>query len=146
MNVSSHDICKAARSWIGTPFKLHGRIKGVGCDCLGLIMGVGEELNLKTKHGIAIKRLDCLNYTLNHDGEHLLVELNRHFNHTIELQPGNLALMSYDGNPQHLAIVADYNKLHFSLIHAHIPCHQVVEHILSKELEMQITRLYLLFN
>lgn len=41
-------IVAEARSWIGTPYRHQASLKGVGCDCLGLIRGVwravvGEE-------------------------------------------------------------------------------------------------------
>lgn len=29
-----------ARSWIGTPYRHQASLKGVGCDCLGLIRGI----------------------------------------------------------------------------------------------------------
>lgn len=34
------DIVTEARSWIGTPYRHQASLKGVGCDCLGLIRGV----------------------------------------------------------------------------------------------------------
>lgn len=42
------DIIAEARSWIGTPYRHQASLKGVGCDCLGLVRGVwraviGEE-------------------------------------------------------------------------------------------------------
>src|SRR5688500_298854 len=33
-------IVAEARSWIGTPYRHQGSLKGVGCDCLGLVRGV----------------------------------------------------------------------------------------------------------
>lgn len=33
-----------ARDWIGTPYCHQASLKGVGCDCLGLIRGVYREL------------------------------------------------------------------------------------------------------
>ena len=33
-------ILEECRSWIGTPYRHQGSRKGVGCDCLGLVMGV----------------------------------------------------------------------------------------------------------
>lgn len=33
-------IVTEARSWIGTPYRHQASLKGVGCDCLGLIRGV----------------------------------------------------------------------------------------------------------
>ena len=37
-------IVSAARSWIGTPYRHQGQLKGVGCDCLGLLIGVWREV------------------------------------------------------------------------------------------------------
>ena len=34
------DIVREARTWIGTPYRHQASLKGVGCDCLGLIRGV----------------------------------------------------------------------------------------------------------
>jgi NlpC/P60 family putative phage cell wall peptidase len=41
-------IVAEARTWIGTPYRHQASLKGVGCDCLGLLRGVwravvGEE-------------------------------------------------------------------------------------------------------
>lgn len=37
-------IIHAARGWIGTPYQHQASLKGVGCDCLGLLRGVWREL------------------------------------------------------------------------------------------------------
>ena len=37
-------IVLAARSWIGTPYRHQASLKGVGCDCLGLLRGVWREV------------------------------------------------------------------------------------------------------
>ncbi|WP_457650888.1 NlpC/P60 family protein [Profundibacter sp.] len=37
-------IIKSARSWIGTPYHDQASLKGVGCDCLGLLRGVWREM------------------------------------------------------------------------------------------------------
>ena len=37
-------IVAAARGWIGTPYLHQASLKGVGCDCLGLLRGVYREL------------------------------------------------------------------------------------------------------
>jgi NlpC/P60 family putative phage cell wall peptidase len=34
----------AARGWIGTPYAHQASLRGVGCDCLGLIRGVWREV------------------------------------------------------------------------------------------------------
>ena len=36
-------IAALARNWIGTPYRHQASLKGVGCDCLGLVRGVWRE-------------------------------------------------------------------------------------------------------
>jgi NlpC/P60 family putative phage cell wall peptidase len=38
------DVLAIAGSWIGTPYRHQGAVKGVGCDCLGLVRGIWREL------------------------------------------------------------------------------------------------------
>lgn len=38
------DVLAIARTWIGTPYRHQGAVKGVGCDCLGLVRGIWREL------------------------------------------------------------------------------------------------------
>lgn len=40
---SSSDIVAAARGWLGTPYRHQASVKGVGCDCLGLVRGIWRE-------------------------------------------------------------------------------------------------------
>jgi NlpC/P60 family putative phage cell wall peptidase len=40
VDVTRAAIVAEARSWIGTPYRHQGSLKGAGCDCLGLIRGV----------------------------------------------------------------------------------------------------------
>jgi NlpC/P60 family putative phage cell wall peptidase len=49
--VEAEAIVREARAWIGTPYRHGAAVKGVGCDCLGLVLGVryacsGERLTL----------------------------------------------------------------------------------------------------
>src|SRR5688572_25297534 len=41
--VRRDQIVAAARDWIGTPYRHQASLKGVGCDCLGLVRGVWRE-------------------------------------------------------------------------------------------------------
>ena len=38
--ISRAAIVAEARAWIGTPYRHQASLKGVGCDCLGLVRGV----------------------------------------------------------------------------------------------------------
>lgn len=40
----SVDIIPLARAWIGTPYLHQGRLRGVGCDCAGLLRGLWREV------------------------------------------------------------------------------------------------------
>ena len=46
--VRCHDgarVAAVARRWIGTPYVHQQSLRGIGCDCLGLLRGVWRELN-----------------------------------------------------------------------------------------------------
>jgi NlpC/P60 family putative phage cell wall peptidase len=45
MPITRDDIVAEARSWIGTPYRHQASLKGVGCDCLGLVRGVWRALH-----------------------------------------------------------------------------------------------------
>jgi NlpC/P60 family putative phage cell wall peptidase len=40
MTHSRAAIVAEARAWIGTPYRHQASLKGIGCDCLGLVRGV----------------------------------------------------------------------------------------------------------
>jgi len=138
-------ISSAARGWLGTPFHRQGRIKGIGCDCLGLLMGVANELNLTTLNGKPITELDCTEYELIVDGSVLEEQLDRNLAQTSTFEEGDLLLMEYDSNPQHLGIVT-LNNSNFYIIHAHIKQRKVVEHILDVQMRSRIKKIYSLIN
>ena len=37
-------VIAAARGWLGTPYHDQASVKGIGCDCLGLVRGVWREV------------------------------------------------------------------------------------------------------
>ena len=43
--MSGADLVAAARGWIGTPYRHRAALRGVGCDCLGLIRGIWREVS-----------------------------------------------------------------------------------------------------
>ena len=42
--MTTEDIVACARTWLGTPYIHQASLKGVGCDCLGLLRGIWREL------------------------------------------------------------------------------------------------------
>ena len=64
-------IIEQARTWLGTRFRYQGRIKKNannkgGVDCLGLIIGVCDELNY-TYNGKSLKYYDTIEYSTKPD-------------------------------------------------------------------------------
>ncbi|WP_343313909.1 NlpC/P60 family protein [Brucella sp. BE17] len=43
MNIADHVLCEA-EGWIGTPYRHGASMRGVSCDCLGLIRGIWRAL------------------------------------------------------------------------------------------------------
>ena len=52
-----------ARSWIGTPYRHQAALKGVGCDCLGLLIGVWRELEGEQGRDAAASAISVPAYT-----------------------------------------------------------------------------------
>ena len=44
MMLTRSTVVAEARSWTGTPYRHQASLKGVGCDCLGLVRGVWRAL------------------------------------------------------------------------------------------------------
>lgn len=81
-----------ARTWLGTPFHPQGRKKGVGCDCLGLILKVGDELTQTS----FIKAKICNPYDYNYldDSPKLKGYLDAYFKPVPNfMQVGNIILI-----------------------------------------------------
>ncbi len=81
--VTGSDIAQQARSWLGTRFHHQGRLKhnandAGGCDCLGLLVGVAEELQLHAE-GTPVMAFDERDYGHYPDGVRMREVLERLF-------------------------------------------------------------------
>ena len=116
-------IVQAAREWIDTPFHHQARLKGVGVDCVGLVIGVARELDL-VPHD-----LDVQGYPRTPDGTSLMATMRQHMTEIDRavMQPGDVIVVSFDRDPQHLAILGDYRHGGLSIIHAAGKTGRVIE-------------------
>jgi cell wall-associated NlpC family hydrolase len=126
------EIVRVARSWVGTKFHHQGRKKNIGVDCIGLIVGVAQELGLPTS--------DRLNYARQPDESELQNALDSNLQ-KCGLQVGAIALFSIDNRAQHVGIISNYNE-HFGVIHAYIQARKVVEHTLDRQWQKRIISCY----
>lgn len=114
--MSAAAIIASARGWIGTPFCHGASLRGVGCDCLGLVRGVwraviGPEPEIVPAYGP--------DWAEPAGAEALAAMLDRHF---LRLAPGSMSpgavllLRWRDHLPaRHAAILSSPTVL----IHAH---------------------------
>jgi NlpC/P60 family putative phage cell wall peptidase len=116
MPLTRSRIVAEARAWIGTPYRHQASLKGVGCDCLGLVRGVWRAvLGTEPQRAPAYSR-DWAEAS----GEELLARAARA--HLIEIEPalfqsGDMLLFRYrDRYPaKHAAIVSAPSMM----VHAH---------------------------
>ncbi|PIR33975.1 MAG: peptidase P60 [Alphaproteobacteria bacterium CG11_big_fil_rev_8_21_14_0_20_44_7] len=111
-------IVEAARGWLGTKFHHQGRMKNVGVDCIGLIVGVAKEL------GIAVE--DRNDYAREPRNGELEKALGANLSEC-EIAHGAVALFRIEKEPQHVGIISKY-KNGLGLIHAYAQTRKVVEH------------------
>lgn len=127
-------VVDEARTWLNTPFAHQARRKGVGCDCGGLVGGVAVACGLVSEDWWS-REFDPLfsGYGRLPLGQRLH-EICSRFMREIPLgaaMPGDVLLLSFSEDPQHLAIAADYRHGGLSMIHALSSLGRVTEHRLA---------------
>lgn len=123
-------VAAEARTWLGTRFHHQAHLKGVGCDCVGLVLGVGKALgifpaDLTSRPEFA----PYVGYSRMPSGGRLEQACAR-FAVQIpvsEIRPGDVVLFNFNGAPSHAAIVGDYPAGGLSIIHAYAVTRKVVE-------------------
>ena len=134
------DIISAARSEIGTPFRHQGRLSGKALDCAGLIIMVAKA--------IGAEYIDFTGYS-RHPSDGLLESaldaqscLDRVA--LADMQAGDVLLMRFNSDPQHLAIFAGHSPVYQAegIVHAWLQARKVCEHVLTDEWRGRIVRVY----
>lgn len=136
-------IVSQARTWKGTPFHHQARLKGKGCDCLGLVIGVVDKLELKDKNGIRLAAYDEVTYSKEPNGEYLTEKLLGLLDEVpiADASAGDLVLFKMGNNPQHLAILSDYEG-GLGMVHCYAQARRVVEHRLDEAWQKKIVKVF----
>ncbi|WP_257010695.1 C40 family peptidase [Burkholderia ubonensis] len=129
--VTRADFVAEARTWMHTPFKAQGRLKGVGVDCGGLVVCVAKHFELT--------QFDVTGYKLRMgpalmaycDSNMLRIPIG-------QADAADVLLFAWNGKPTHIAIMADRDHI----IHAYAPNREVVEHRLDDLMRSLIFRAY----
>ena len=141
LKICDSAVISAARGWIGTPFHHQGRLKNVGVDCLGLLVGIAEELNLCNENGEPLVKHDALDYGHLPDEKRLMGNLKKHCRGARKIKSGLIGLFEIDGTARHLGVFGEQNG-YVTLIHAYAPARQVVEHRFDKQWEAKLVKLF----
>jgi NlpC/P60 family putative phage cell wall peptidase len=137
------EVAAEARRWLATPFAHQGRTKGLGCDCGGLVGGVAMALGIipptwwttvfdpqfggygrQPAHGTL--QLVCESFMARVD----------------EPEVGDVLLMRFAAEPQHLAIAVDYRWGGLAIVHALESEGRVIEHRLAPLWRSRIVQAY----
>lgn len=124
MSVARAQVVAQARTWISTRWQHQGRLKGVGVDCAGLIIGVARELGLAD--------VDFANYSRHPDGSSLRHVCGMHMRrvplHLVK--QADVLMLTFTTDPEHLAIVGELEGRR-TIIHAYASARKVVENDLD---------------
>ena len=108
MNATREKLIAEARRWIGTPFKHQGRLRGVGVDCIGLIVQPARD--------VGIDCIDEAGYSRQSNAEHTLEMLEVSFVQIdkSDVLPGDVLFFWFETpeQPHHFAYVTDVGVLH----------------------------------
>lgn len=126
------DVAAEARAWLGTPFAHQARTKGLGTDCGGLVGGVAVALGIVSPDWWQTHfdprfggyGRQPANGTLQRVLESFMARGD-------DPQCGDVVLMSFASEPQHVGILANYRWGGLSIVHALEAAGKVIEHRLS---------------
>jgi len=113
------EVLTVARSWKGTPFEHQGRMKGIRCDCIGLIIETCREVGLVEAAGLP-PGWDHVGYGRFPDSYGMTLHLLAYLTPVArrDMQVGDVVLFQMvTGQPAHMGFLGDGGQP-FSLIHA----------------------------
>lgn len=93
-SVTARAVIAEAERWIGTPYRHQGRMRGVGCDCIGLLLGIWRGLYGSVPEA---PRNYAADWADGERGDSLLDACRRHFieRPVAEMAPGDLLLFRW---------------------------------------------------
>ena len=112
--ITRSDAVAEARAWPNTPFHHQASVKGVGCDCIGLIKGVGVAPGLVDYDPSSPEAQAFANYSMLPNSRRMreglttwLVEIP-----VDEATLADIYFMAWGREPQHVALITDKGIIH----------------------------------
>lgn len=130
-------IVDEARHWIGTRFHHGASKRGVGADCIGLIVGVARELGVPEATDFA-DYAPAQGYGREPDPVMIREACRQFLCECAIARAGDILLLRFNKDPQHFAIVTAPGYM----IHAFAQARRVVEHRIDDGWRGRIVRAY----
>lgn len=116
----------AARAQKGVRFQHQGRLPGVGLDCAGLVIVAAKAAGIELKDNTTYGHRPPADLLMSLVLENGMTPVRR-----VDIRPGDLVVLTFDNNPQHIAIVSEVPEGGSPrIIHANAKMRKVVEHSL----------------
>jgi NlpC/P60 family putative phage cell wall peptidase len=131
MAVARSAFITEARTWLDTPYQHQGRLKGVACDCIGLV--------ICTAQAVGLTAYEPPGYSKRPDGT-LRAALEKQLDNVplLEAQGGDVLLFAFNSVPMHVGILTDADHL----IHAYLPNKRVIETRLDDKMRALVVAAY----
>jgi NlpC/P60 family putative phage cell wall peptidase len=133
------EIVEEARRWINTRWRHQACLRGVACDCLGLIVGVAKQCGIAEADAWRADPL-CNGYGRQPDPNAVRTVCARYLDPVAVALPGDVLVMSFVREPQHFAILSCLEPRR--MIHSYAQARRVVEHGVDELWRSRIVRAY----
>lgn len=147
--ITPEQIVAQARTWLGTKYHHQGRLKKStrgpgGVDCLGLVIGVIDELGMQDGNGKALVHADEFNYSMYPERGRLVGSISKHLRHVPveQMRVGDLLLFRTFKDPQHVGLLTNYPGGDLGMVHCNSSAGKVVEQPLSMTWIRMLTHVY----
>jgi len=156
--IKQQQIIDQARTWLGTKYHHQGRLKkssrgGGGVDCIGLVIGIIDELGIHDGDGNLLVHADETNYSMHPENGRLVGSIHQHLREAPrdKMQVGDVLLFKTFKDPQHVGLLSEYPSggpahegapIQYGLIHCNSSAGKVVEQPLTETWKRMLTHIY----
>lgn len=148
MYITSEQIVRTAKEWLGTRFVHKGMIKKTGlsdlggCDCIGLIIGIAADLGitLKDQHPYNIAKTYQNYKTINNTD--LVGIMNQFLTCATMPKLGSIVVFAPNPRTPHVGIISKLDSNAWYFINANKQAGMVVEQITDQHLLQHISGIF----